>query len=98
MAPERPSAFPGEFSEIIPRNFLKYSVGRVDGMSDSSRNSNGEVGPMSAPMPRAPRGGTQVLILADAPALRRGLIGMFNETPGLQAVVAPGEPRRALTL
>src|SRR3954452_25314890 len=53
---------------------------------------------MSAPMPGAPRGVTRVLILADAPVLRRGLIGMVNETPGLQAVGAPGEPRRALTL
>jgi DNA-binding NarL/FixJ family response regulator len=44
------------------------------------------------------RGVTRVLILADAPVLRRGLIGMVNETAGLQAVGAPGEPRRALTL
>src|SRR3712207_1994718 len=44
------------------------------------------------------RGVTRVLILADAPVLRRGLIGMVNETAGLQAVGSPGEPRRALTL
>src|SRR3712207_9267669 len=44
------------------------------------------------------RGVTRVLILADAPVLRRGLIGMVNETAGLQAVGTPGEPRRALTL
>jgi DNA-binding NarL/FixJ family response regulator len=49
-------------------------------------------------MASTPRGVTRVLILADAPVLRRGLVGMVNETAGLQAVGAPGEPRRALTL
>src|SRR3954447_22471906 len=41
------------------------------------------------------RGVTRVLILADAPVLRRGLVGMVNETAGLQAVGAPGEPPAA---
>ncbi|NEK85435.1 response regulator transcription factor [Blastococcus saxobsidens] len=53
---------------------------------------------MSSPMPGTTRGAIRVLILADAPVLRRGLVGMVNETAGLQAVGAPGEPRRALTL
>ena len=53
---------------------------------------------MSTPMASTTRGVTRVLILADAPVLRRGLIGMVNETAGLQAVGSPGEPRRALTL
>ena len=53
---------------------------------------------MSAPLSSAPRGVTRVLILADAPVLRRGLLGMVNETAGLQAVGTPGEARRALTL
>ncbi|MEU2350920.1 response regulator transcription factor [Modestobacter sp. NPDC049651] len=53
---------------------------------------------MSAPLANATRGVTRVLILADAPVLRRGLLSMVNETAGLQAVGAPGEPRRALTL
>ena len=53
---------------------------------------------MSIPMANTTRGVTRVLILADAPVLRRGLIGMVNETAGLQAVGTPGEPRRALTL
>jgi DNA-binding NarL/FixJ family response regulator len=53
---------------------------------------------VSAPLSSAPRGVTRVLILADAPVLRRGLLGMVNETAGLQVVGAPGEPRRALTL
>ena len=52
---------------------------------------------MSTPLATS-RGVTRVLILADAPVLRRGLIGMVNETAGLQAVGTPGEPRRALTL
>src|SRR4051794_3032521 len=52
---------------------------------------------VSLPMATS-RGVTRVLILADAPVLRRGLIGMVNETAGLQAVGTPGEPRRALTL
>ena len=52
---------------------------------------------MSAPMATT-RGVTRVLILADAPVLRRGLLSMINETAGLQAVGAPGEARRALTL
>ncbi|MGY1833934.1 LuxR C-terminal-related transcriptional regulator [Blastococcus sp. SYSU DS0510] len=43
-------------------------------------------------------GVTRVLVLADAPVLRRGLVGMVDETAGLQAVGAPGEPRRALVL
>jgi len=53
---------------------------------------------VSAPLAITPRGVTRVLVLADAPVLRRGLLSMVNETPGLQAVGAPGEPRRALTL
>ena len=53
---------------------------------------------MSAPMAITPRGVTRVLVLADAPVLRRGLLGMVAETAGLQAVGASGEPRRALTL
>ena len=53
---------------------------------------------MSTPMASTPRGVTRVLILADAPVLRRGLVGMINETAGMQAVGTPGEPRRALTL
>src|SRR3954468_10319616 len=53
---------------------------------------------VSLPMASTTRGVTRVLILADAPVLRRGLIGMVNETAGLQAVGPPGEPRRALTL
>ena len=53
---------------------------------------------MSTPLVSASRSVTRVLILADAPVLRRGLIGMVNETAGLQAVGTPGEPRRALTL
>ncbi|TYP86178.1 response regulator transcription factor [Blastococcus xanthinilyticus] len=43
-------------------------------------------------------GVTRVLVLADAPVLRRGLAGMIGETAGMQAVGAPGEPRRAVTL
>src|SRR4051794_31269315 len=53
---------------------------------------------VSLPMASTARGVTRVLVLADAPVLRRGLIGMVNETAGLQAVGTPGEPRRALTL
>src|SRR4051812_40482446 len=51
-------------------------------------------------LPRAStaRGVPRLLLLAAAPVLRRGLIGMVNETAGLQAVGTPGEPRRALTL
>src|SRR3712207_2068886 len=49
-------------------------------------------------MANTTRGVTRVLVLADAPVLRRGLVGMVNETAGLQAVGTPGEPRRALTL
>jgi DNA-binding NarL/FixJ family response regulator len=52
---------------------------------------------VSAPL-ATPRGVTRVLILADAPVLRRGLLSMINETAGLQAVGTPGEARRALTL
>jgi DNA-binding NarL/FixJ family response regulator len=44
------------------------------------------------------RGVTRVLILADAPVVRRGLLGMVNETAGMQSVGTPGELRRALTL
>ncbi|MGY1718075.1 LuxR C-terminal-related transcriptional regulator [Blastococcus sp. SYSU DS0552] len=43
-------------------------------------------------------GVTRVLVLADAPVLRRGLVGMIDETAGMQVVGAPGEPRRALVL
>ena len=43
-------------------------------------------------------GVTRVLVLADAPVLRRGLVGMIDETAGMQAVGAPGELRRALVL
>src|SRR5919112_332903 len=49
-------------------------------------------------MASAARGVTRVLILADAPVLRRGLVGMVNETAGMQSVGTPGELRRALTL
>src|SRR4051794_41821500 len=52
---------------------------------------------VSLPMASTARGVTRVLVLADAPVLRRGLIGMVNETAGLQAVGTPGEPRRGLT-
>jgi DNA-binding NarL/FixJ family response regulator len=44
------------------------------------------------------RGVTRVLLLADAPVLRRGLVSMINETAGMQSVGTPGELRRALTL
>ena len=53
---------------------------------------------MSAPLASATRGVTRVLLLADAPVLRRGLVGMVNETAGMQSVGTPGELRRALTL
>jgi DNA-binding NarL/FixJ family response regulator len=53
---------------------------------------------VSAPMASAARGVTRVLILADAPVLRRGLVSMVNETAGMQSVGTPGELRRALTL
>nr|WP_211661486.1 response regulator transcription factor [Modestobacter muralis] len=49
-------------------------------------------------MPSAPRGVTRVLLLADAPVLRRGLTGMVDETAGLQVVGPPGELRRAVAL
>src|SRR4028119_2269994 len=49
-------------------------------------------------MASAARGVTRVLLLADAPVLRRGLVGMVNETAGMQSVGTPGELRRALTL
>ena len=39
-----------------------------------------------------------MLLLADAPVLRRGLVSMINETAGMQSVGTPGELRRALTL
>src|SRR5215218_11515424 len=53
---------------------------------------------VSAPMASAARGVTRVLLLADAPVLRRGLVSMINETAGMQSVGTPGELRRALTL
>src|SRR4051795_2844959 len=53
---------------------------------------------VSAPMASAARGVTRVLLLADAPVLRRGLVSMVNETAGMQSVGTPGELRRALTL
>jgi DNA-binding NarL/FixJ family response regulator len=53
---------------------------------------------VSAPMASAARGVTRVLVLADAPVLRRGLVSMINETAGMQSVGTPGEMRRALTL
>ena len=53
---------------------------------------------VSAPMASNARGVTRVLLLADAPVLRRGLVSMINETAGMQAVGTPGELRRALTL
>src|SRR3712207_8112363 len=49
-------------------------------------------------MASAARGVTRVLILADAPVLRRGVVSMVNETAGMQSVGTPGELRRALTL
>src|SRR4051794_23948986 len=49
-------------------------------------------------MASAARGITRVLLLADSPVLRRGLVGMINETAGMQSVGTPGELRRALTL
>ena len=53
---------------------------------------------MSETMASTNRGVTRVLILADAPVLRRGLVSMINETAGMQSVGTPGELRRALTL
>ncbi|MGY1829792.1 LuxR C-terminal-related transcriptional regulator [Geodermatophilus sp. SYSU D01180] len=53
---------------------------------------------MSAPLASATRGVARVLLLADAPVLRRGLVSMINETAGMQSVGTPGELRRALTL
>ena len=53
---------------------------------------------MSAPMASTARGVTRVLLLADSPVLRRGLVSMINETAGMQSVGTPGELRRALTL
>ena len=53
---------------------------------------------MSTPVSSPPRGVTRVLVLADAPVLRRGLTGMVDETAGLQAAGAPGELRRAVAL
>jgi DNA-binding NarL/FixJ family response regulator len=53
---------------------------------------------VSAPMASNARGVTRVLLLADAPVLRRGLVSMINETAGMQSVGTPGELRRALTL
>ena len=53
---------------------------------------------MSSPMPGTPRGVVRVLVLADAPVLRRGLVGMVDETAGIQSVGASGELRRGLTL
>jgi len=53
---------------------------------------------VSAPLASTARGVTRVLLLADAPVLRRGLVSMINETAGMQSVGTPGELRRALTL
>jgi DNA-binding NarL/FixJ family response regulator len=53
---------------------------------------------VSAPLASNARGVTRVLLLADAPVLRRGLVSMINETAGMQSVGTPGELRRALTL
>jgi DNA-binding NarL/FixJ family response regulator len=53
---------------------------------------------VSAPMASTARGVTRVLLLADAPVLRRGLVSMINETAGMQSVGTPGELRRASTL
>jgi DNA-binding NarL/FixJ family response regulator len=53
---------------------------------------------VSAPMASTARGVTRVLLLADAPVLRRGLVSMINETAGMQSVGSPGELKRALTL
>lgn len=53
---------------------------------------------MTSPMPGTTRGVLRVLVLADAPVLRRGLAGMVDETAGLQSVGAAGEPRRGLAL
>jgi DNA-binding NarL/FixJ family response regulator len=53
---------------------------------------------VSAPVASTARGVTRVLLLADAPVLRRGLVSMINETAGMQSVGTPGELRRALTL
>src|SRR3954462_7089368 len=53
---------------------------------------------VSAPMASTARGVTRVLLLADSPVLRRGLVSMINETAGMQSVGTPGELRRALTL
>jgi DNA-binding NarL/FixJ family response regulator len=75
---------------------FKYSVHSSDGDFEKSSDLNGESA-VSTPLATS-RGVTRVLILADAPVLRRGLVGMVNETAGLQAVGAPGEPSRALTL
>src|SRR3954453_14997302 len=53
---------------------------------------------VSAPMASTARGVTRVLLLADSPVLRRGLVSMINETAGMQSVGTPGELRRALTV
>jgi DNA-binding NarL/FixJ family response regulator len=53
---------------------------------------------VSAPMASTARGVTRVLLLADAPVLRRGLVSMINETAGMQSVGSPGELKRALSL
>src|SRR3712207_2856208 len=60
---------------------------------DAKRSSS-----VSSPMPGTTRGVVRVLVLADAPVLRRGLVGMVDETAGIQSVGAPGELRRGLTL
>src|SRR3712207_3852915 len=75
---------------------FKYSIHPSDGFFTRVPRIEMESA-VSAPLATT-RGVTRVLILADAPVLRRGLLSMINETAGLQAVGTPGEARRALTL
>ena len=49
-------------------------------------------------MPTSARGATRVLVLTDAPVLRRGLAGVVGESAEAQIAGAPGEPRRAVAL